>query len=109
MLLIDLGAHAHRSCLVALAMRRISRCNRGGVRRAEQGWCTRAALCILLELVPNDVNVFIFRARHQWMTALPNLGELIERRWDAFSCFTTSVRVATQRRYGGSLRVERFP
>lgn len=81
--LIDLGAHPHHSCLVALAKRRIADAT-VGVRRAEQGWCTRTALCILLELVPSDVNVFIFRARHQWLTAVPNLGELIERRWDAF-------------------------
>lgn len=79
---VDLGERIHHYCLLTLARRRVADAS-GGVALAEQGWIRNAELSRLLQIDPLHLNLQIFRARHQLMSALPAVSELaniVERR-----------------------------
>jgi hypothetical protein len=80
--LVDLGERIHHYCLLTLARRRVADAD-AGRELADQGWVRNAELSRLLRIEPLNLNVQIFRARHQLMSALPALAELahvVERR-----------------------------
>ena len=78
----DLGERSHHYCLATLARRRVSDQERG-IEPGAQGWLGSAELSRMLGMEPTHLNIQIFRAREQLMTALPGttaLSRLIERR-----------------------------
>jgi hypothetical protein len=78
----DLGERSHHYCLATLARRRMAD-REGGIEPGAQGWLGSAELSRMLGLEPTHLNIQIFRAREQLMTALPAvaaLSRLIERR-----------------------------
>ena len=78
----DLGERTHHYCLATLARRRMADQERG-LEPGAQGWLGSAELSRMLGLEPAHLNIQIFRAREQLMTALPGLAalsRLIERR-----------------------------
>jgi hypothetical protein len=79
---VDLGERIHHYCLLTLARRRVADAG-SGVELGEQGWIRNAELSRLLKIEPLNLNLQIFRARHQLMSALPDVPELaniVERR-----------------------------
>jgi len=78
----DLGERSHHYCLATLARRRLADQQRG-LEPGAQGWLGSAELARMLGMEPTHLNMQIFRAREQLMTALPGtapLARLIERR-----------------------------
>ena len=78
----DLGERSHHYCLATLARRRMADQERG-VEPGAQGWLGSAELSRMLGMETTHLNIQIFRAREQLMTALPGVGalsRLIERR-----------------------------
>ena len=78
----DLGERTHHYCLATLARRRMADQERG-LEPGAQGWLGSAELSRMLGLEPAHLNIQIFRAREQLMTALPGvaaLSRLVERR-----------------------------
>jgi len=78
----DLGERSHHYCLATLARRRMSDQERG-LEPGAQGWLGSAELSRMLGMETTHLNMQIFRAREQLMTALPDhaaLSRLIERR-----------------------------
>ena len=78
----DLGERTHHYCLATLARRRMADQERG-LEPGAQGWLGSAELSRMLGLEAAHLNIQIFRAREQLMTALPGvaaLSRLIERR-----------------------------
>ncbi|MFL6700120.1 MAG: FHA domain-containing protein [Vitreoscilla sp.] len=78
----DLGERSHHYCLATLARRRMADQERG-LEPGAQGWLASAELSRMLGMEPTHLNIQIFRAREQLMTALPGvaaLSRLIERR-----------------------------
>jgi len=78
----DLGERSHHYCLATLARRRVADHERG-IEPGAQGWLGSAELSRMLGLETVHLNMQIFRAREQLMTALPGaaaLSRLIERR-----------------------------
>jgi hypothetical protein len=78
----DLGERSHHYCLATLARRRMADQERG-LEPGAQGWLGSAELSRMLGMETMHVNMQIFRAREQLMTALPGiaaLSRLIERR-----------------------------
>jgi hypothetical protein len=78
----DLGERSHHYCLATLARRRMADHERG-LEPGAQGWLGSAELSRMLGMETTHVNMQIFRAREQLMTALPGvaaLSRLIERR-----------------------------
>jgi len=78
----DLGERSHHYCLATLARRRMADQERG-IEPGAQGWLGSAELSRMLGLETVHLNMQIFRAREQLMTALPAaaaLSRLIERR-----------------------------
>ena len=78
----DLGERSHHYCLATLARRRMADQARG-LEPGAQGWLGSAELSRMLGMETTHVNMQIFRAREQLMTALPGiaaLSRLIERR-----------------------------
>jgi hypothetical protein len=78
----DLGERTHHYCLATLARRRMADQERG-LEPGAQGWLGSAELSRMLGLEPAHLNIQIFRAREQLMTALPGVGalsRLVERR-----------------------------
>ncbi len=78
----DLGERSHHYCLATLARRRMADQERG-IEPGAQGWLGSAELARMLGMETTHVNIQIFRAREQLMTALPGvaaLSRLIERR-----------------------------
>ncbi len=78
----DLGERSHHYCLATLARRRMADQDEGREPGA-QGWLGSAELARMLGVDPTHLNIQIFRAREQLMTALPGVGplsRLIERR-----------------------------
>jgi pSer/pThr/pTyr-binding forkhead associated (FHA) protein len=78
----DLGERTHHYCLATLARRRMADQERG-IEPGAQGWLGSAELSRMLGLETVHLNMQIFRAREQLMTALPEavaLSRLIERR-----------------------------
>jgi pSer/pThr/pTyr-binding forkhead associated (FHA) protein len=78
----DLGERSHHYCLATLARRRLADQERG-IEPGAQGWLGSAELSRMLGLEATHLNIQIFRAREQLMTALPGvaaLSRLIERR-----------------------------
>ena len=78
----DLGERSHHYCLATLARRRLADQARG-LEPGAQGWLGSAELSRMLGLEATHLNIQIFRAREQLMTALPGaaaLSRLIERR-----------------------------
>ena len=78
----DLGERSHHYCLVTLARRRMADQERG-LEPGAQGWLGSAELSRMLGMEPTHLNIQIFRAREQLMTARPGvaaLSRLIERR-----------------------------
>jgi hypothetical protein len=79
---VDLGERVHHYCLLTLARRRVADAS-AGLALAEQGWISNAELSRLLRIEPLHLNLEIFRARHQVMSALPelpSLANIVERR-----------------------------
>jgi FHA domain-containing protein len=79
---VELGERIHHYCLLTLARRRVADAG-AGVELTEQGWIRNAELSRLLKVEPLHLNLQIFRARHQLMSALPEVVELaniVERR-----------------------------
>jgi hypothetical protein len=79
---VDLGERSHHYCLVTLARRRVADAEAGLAMHA-QGWLRNAELSRLLKIDLQHLNVQIFRARHQLMSALPSaarLADIVERR-----------------------------
>jgi hypothetical protein len=78
----DLGERSHHYCLATLARRRVADQERG-IEPGAQGWLGSADLSRMLGMETTHLNIQIFRAREQLMTALPGaaaLSRLIERR-----------------------------
>jgi len=78
----DLGERSHHYCLATLARRRFADQERG-LEPGAQGWLGSAELSRMLGMETTHLNIQIFRAREQLMTALPGvaaLSRLIERR-----------------------------
>jgi hypothetical protein len=78
----DLGERTHHYCLVTLARRRMADQERG-LEPGAQGWLGSAELSRMLGMETTHLNIQIFRAREQLMTARPGvaaLSRLIERR-----------------------------
>jgi hypothetical protein len=78
----DLGERSHHYCLATLARRRMADQDRG-IEPGAQGWLGSADLSRMLGMETTHLNIQIFRAREQLMTALPGiaaLSRLIERR-----------------------------
>ncbi len=78
----DLGERSHHYCLATLARRRMAD-QEDGHEPGAQGWLASAELARMLGVDPTHLNIQIFRAREQLMTALPgvaSLSRLIERR-----------------------------
>ena len=78
----DLGERSHHYCLATLARRRMADQERG-IEPGAQGWLGSAELSRMLGMETTHLNIQIFRAREQLMTALPGiaaLSRLIERR-----------------------------
>ena len=78
----DLGERSHHYCLATLARRRRADQERG-LEAGAQGWLGSAELSRMLGMETTHLNIQIFRAREQLMTALPAvavLSRLIERR-----------------------------
>ena len=78
----DLGERSHHYCLATLARRRMADQERG-IEPGAQGWLGSGELARMLGMETTHVNIQIFRAREQLMTALPGLAalsRLIERR-----------------------------
>jgi pSer/pThr/pTyr-binding forkhead associated (FHA) protein len=78
----DLGERSHHYCLATLARRRMADQERG-LEPGAQGWLGSAELSRMLGMEMTHLNMQIFRAREQLMTALPGvaaLSRLIERR-----------------------------
>ena len=78
----DLGERSHHYCLATLARRRMADQERG-LEPGAQGWLGSAELSRMLGMEPTHLNIQIFRAREQLMTALPGVdavSRLIERR-----------------------------
>ena len=78
----DLGERSHHYCLATLARRRLADQERG-IEPGAQGWLGSAELSKMLGMEATHLNIQIFRAREQLMTALPGvtaLSRLIERR-----------------------------
>ena len=78
----DLGERTHHYCLATLARLRVADQQRG-LEPAAQGWVRSTELSRMLGLEATHLNMQIFRAREQLMTALPGvapLARLIERR-----------------------------
>lgn len=78
----DLGERSHHYCLATLARRRMADQERG-LEPGAQGWLASAELSRMLGVETTHLNIQIFRAREQLMTALPGvpaLSRLIERR-----------------------------
>ena len=78
----DLGERSHHYCLATLARRRMADQERG-IEPGAQGWLGSAELSRMLGMEATHLNIQIFRAREQLMTALPDvaaLSRLIERR-----------------------------
>jgi hypothetical protein len=78
----DLGERSHHYCLATLARRRKADQERG-IEPGAQGWLGSAELARMLGMEATHLNIQIFRAREQLMTALPGiaaLSRLIERR-----------------------------
>jgi hypothetical protein len=78
----DLGERSHHYCLATLARRRAADQQRG-VEPGAQGWLGSAELSRMLGMETTHLNIQIFRAREQLMTALPGaaaLSRLVERR-----------------------------
>ena len=78
----DLGERSHHYCLATLARQRLADQARG-IEPGAQGWLGSAELARMLGMEPTHLNIQIFRAREQLMTALPAAGalsRLIERR-----------------------------
>ena len=78
----DLGERSHHYCLATLARRRMADQERG-IEPGAQGWLGSAELSRMLGMDTTHLNIQIFRAREQLMTALPRvtaLSRLIERR-----------------------------
>jgi pSer/pThr/pTyr-binding forkhead associated (FHA) protein len=78
----DLGERSHHYCLATLARRRMADQERG-IEPGAQGWLGSAELSRMLGVDTTHLNIQIFRAREQLMTALPGvtaLSRLIERR-----------------------------
>ena len=78
----DLGERSHHYCLATLARQRMADQERG-IEPGAQGWLGSAALARMLGMEATHLNIQIFRAREQLMTALPDataLSRLIERR-----------------------------
>ena len=78
----DLGERSHHYCLATLARRRLADQERG-LEPGAQGWLGSGELARMLGMETTHLNIQIFRAREQLMTALPGvvaLSRLIERR-----------------------------
>jgi hypothetical protein len=78
----DLGERSHHYCLATLARRRMADQQRG-LEPGAQGWLGSAELARMLGMEATHLNMQIFRAREQLMTALPGvapLARLVERR-----------------------------
>lgn len=78
----DLGERSHHYCLATLARRRMADQERG-LEPGAQGWLGSAELSRMLGMETTHLNIQIFRAREQLMTALPGVAavsRLIERR-----------------------------
>jgi hypothetical protein len=78
----DLGERSHHYCLATLARRRMADQQRG-LEPGAQGWLGSAELARMLGMEMTHLNMQIFRAREQLMTALPGvapIARLIERR-----------------------------
>jgi predicted component of type VI protein secretion system len=78
----DLGERSPHDCLATLARRRMADQDRG-LEAGAQGWLGSAELARMLGMEATHLNMQIFRAREQLMTALPgtaSLSRLIERR-----------------------------
>ncbi|MGN6527341.1 MAG: FHA domain-containing protein [Burkholderiaceae bacterium] len=78
----DLGERSHHYCLATLARRRMADRERG-LEPGAQGWLSSAELSRMLGMETTHLNMQIFRAREQLMTALPGaaaLSRLVERR-----------------------------
>ena len=78
----DLGERSHHYCLATLARRRMADQARG-IEPGAQGWLGSGELAKMLGMETTHLNIQIFRAREQLMTALPAvvaLSRLIERR-----------------------------
>ena len=78
----DLGERSHHYCLATLARRRRADQERG-LEPGAQGWLGSAELSRMLGMETTHLNIQIFRAREQVMTALPgvaSVSRLIERR-----------------------------
>ncbi len=78
----DLGERSHHYCLATLARRRLADQERG-LEPGAQGWLGSGELAKMLGMETTHLNIQIFRAREQLMTALPGvaaLSRLIERR-----------------------------
>jgi hypothetical protein len=79
---VDLGERSHHYCVATLARRRLADQQRG-LEPSAQGWLGSAELARMLGMEATHLNMQIFRAREQLMTALPGaapLARLIERR-----------------------------
>ncbi len=78
----DLGERSHHYCLATLARKRVSDAQ-AGYDAAAQGWLESAQLARMLGIEPTHLNIVIYRARDQLMTALPSvtaLAAVVERR-----------------------------
>lgn len=78
----DLGERIHHYCLVTLARRRLADA-KSGLDPAAQGWLGSAELAKMLGMDVQHLNIQIFRARNQLMSALPavaQLANIVERR-----------------------------
>ena len=68
----DLGERSHHYCLATLARRRMADQERG-IEPGAQGWLGSAELSRMLGMETTHLNIQIFRAREQLMTALPGV------------------------------------
>lgn len=78
----DLGERSHHYCLVTLARLRLRDAS-SHLPRASQGWVRCEELASMLGIDMPHLNIQIYRARHQLMSALPHeteLSAIIERR-----------------------------
>src|SRR5262249_28056514 len=71
----DLGERSHHYCLATLARRRRADQERG-LEPGAQGWLGSTELSRMLGMEATHLNMQIFRAREQLMTALPGLAAL---------------------------------
>jgi hypothetical protein len=74
---VDLGERSHHYALLTLARQRLADA-RAGLDAAAQGWLERLRLARMLGMDASHLNIQIFRAREQLMSALPEVPALAQ-------------------------------